>query len=104
MGKHQDLLDWRKGKFDDFEKLVFRTADMNDPDVLKSFLRLNGIPNRPYQELALDLSLFLEKKRVVDGDPQKVLIQKLSTKCGDLEKQLANMGVKPRYSSFSPTG
>jgi hypothetical protein len=43
-------LNWRKHKVDDdtYTKLKFRTADMNDPDILKGFLRLNGIPNRPY--------------------------------------------------------
>jgi hypothetical protein len=41
---------------------------MNDPDVLKSFLRLNGIPNRPYQEYAEELALFLERKRGDETD------------------------------------
>jgi hypothetical protein len=42
-------LNWRKHKEDTtYTKLKFRTADMNDPDILKGFLRLNGIPSRPY--------------------------------------------------------
>jgi hypothetical protein len=47
---------------------------MNDPDVLKGFLRLNGIPNRPYQEYAHELALFLDQRKNIDGDPKHKLI------------------------------
>ena len=50
---------------------------MNDPDVLKEFLRLNGIPARPYAEYATELALFLERKRFIEGDPRQILINKL---------------------------
>jgi len=51
---------------------------MNDPEILKGFLKLNGIPSRPYQEYAEDIALFLENKRNVDGDPKVKLITSLS--------------------------
>ena len=64
-------LNWRKHKEDtSYTKLKFRTADMNDPEILKSFLRLNGIPSRPYQEYCEEIALFLEHKRNINGDPQ----------------------------------
>lgn len=40
-----------KHGFEEQEPLQFRTADMNDPDVLKSFLYLMGIPYRPYDDI-----------------------------------------------------
>ena len=84
----ENNFNWRKPKNYDksYTKLRFRTADMNDPDVLKGFLRLNGIPYRPYEEYAEELALFLERKRNIDGDPKQILIDKLSEKLKNLEK------------------
>jgi hypothetical protein len=59
---------------------------MNDPEILKSFLRLNGIPSRPYQEYCEETALFLEHKRNIDGDPKTKLIDSLTQKLEALTK------------------
>lgn len=43
-------------------KLKFKTQNMNDPEVLRNFLKMVGIPFRPYREIEESLGLTLLKK------------------------------------------
>ena len=45
------------------EKAVYREAYMNDVNVLLGFMRMLGIPKRPYKEIMHELSLEVQEKK-----------------------------------------
>ena len=50
--------------------MIYRTADMNDPEILKSFLRIMGIPYRPYDEIMREIEAYIEKRKQNKTDPR----------------------------------
>ena len=54
------------------EPLKYRTADMNDPEILKSFLRMLGIPYRPFDEVMAEIAQYIEKRKLNKTDPKQL--------------------------------
>ena len=50
--------------------MIYRTADMNDPEILKSFLRICGIPYRPYDEIMTEITAYIQKRKLNNSDPK----------------------------------
>lgn len=57
---------------------------MNDPEILKSFLRLLGIPYRPFDEIMNELTNYIEKRRLNKTDQNLM-------KIANMEMQLNNL-------------
>ena len=85
------------------EPLKYRTADMNDPEILKSFLRMLGIPYRPFDEVMAEIAQYIEKRKLNKTDPRQLQLAKLERQLNNLSTQLKLMGVEPRLEgTFTP--
>ena len=70
---------------EDEEDLKYRTADMNNPDVLRSFLKILGIPSRPYNEIMQELAIYIQNNKVESNDREMIKI---------LQDQVKNLNIQ----------